>query len=153
MDLVAEARLQRLLVAGAAQGLLRSAHDCSEGGLLVAIAEAAIGGAYAEQGLGAECDLSSYAPGVTADSVLYGEDGARAIISCAPESVNRLAGLCREEGVPAFQAGTIGRPSGDLRMTIGDETLTWSVPALRKIYFEAIPRRMRQPDIDRSAGA
>ncbi len=153
VDLDAEARLQRLLVAGVAQGLLHSAHDCSEGGLLVAIAEAAIGGAYAEQGFGAECDLGSYAPGVPADSLLYGEDGARVIVSCAPENVKRFEGLCREHGVPAFQAGKVGRPSGDFRMTAGGETLTWSVPALRKIYFEAIPRRMRHPDVDRSAGA
>ncbi len=137
----------------ASQGLLHSAHDCSEGGLLVAIAEAAIGGAYADQGFGAECDLSAYAPGVPADSLLYGEDGARVIVSCAPESVNRFEGLCREHGVPAFRAGKVGRPSGDFRMTAGGETLTWSVPALRKIYFEAIPRRMRHPDVDRSVGA
>ncbi len=47
VDLDAERRLQQLLVAAARRRLLRSAHDCSEGGLLVALAEAAIGGAYA----------------------------------------------------------------------------------------------------------
>ena len=153
VDLDAEARLQRLLVAGAAQELLRSAHDCSDGGLVVALAEAAIGGAYADHGFGVECSLTSYASGLPAESVLFAEDGARAIISCAPDSVDRLEKLCHEHGVPAFRAGRVGRPSGDLRVSVGGQTLTWSVPALRKIYFEAIPRRMRHPDVDRSAGA
>jgi phosphoribosylformylglycinamidine synthase II len=153
VDLDAEVRLQRLLVAGAAQDLIRSAHDCSDGGLLVALAEAAIGGAYADHGFGAECGLSSYASGVAAESVLFGEDGARAIISCASDNVDRLEALCHDHGVPAFRAGRVGRQSGDLRVSIGDQTFTWSVPALRKIYFEAIPRRMRHPDVDRSAGA
>ena len=57
MDLAAEAALQRLLAAAAAAGLLRSAHDCSEGGLAVALAEAAIGGAYATHGFGITVDL------------------------------------------------------------------------------------------------
>jgi phosphoribosylformylglycinamidine synthase II len=153
VDLDAEARLQRLLVAAAGHELLRSAHDCSDGGLIVALAEAAIGGAYADQGFGAECNLSAYAHGVAADAVLFGEDGARAIVSCAPADVDRLEALCGERGVPVFRAGTVGRYSGDLRVTAGGQTLTWSVPALRKIYFEAIPRRMRHPDVDRSAGA
>ncbi|HEY8256857.1 MAG TPA: phosphoribosylformylglycinamidine synthase subunit PurL [Gemmatimonadales bacterium] len=153
VDLDAELRLQRLLVAAAGQRVLRSAHDCSDGGLLVALAEAAIGGPYALEGLGATCDLSDYADGLAAEGLLYGEDGARAVVSCAAHDVDRLAALCREHGVPAFRAGRVGRPSEDLRVTAAGQSLTWSVEALRKIYFEAIPRRMRHPDVDRSAGA
>ncbi len=153
VDLDAELRLQRLLVATAAEGLLRSAHDCSEGGLLVALAEAAIGGAYAGEGLGIDCDLGSYAPNVAADAVLYGEDGARAVVSCDPAKTTQLEALCRQHGVPMFLAGRVERASGDLRIAVAGQTLTWSIPALRRIYFEAIPRRMRHPDVDRSAGA
>src|SRR3989454_2592889 len=70
VDLDAERRLQRLLVAAAGAGLLRSAHDASEGGLAVAVAEAAIGGAYAQGGLGASLDLSGYASGVAPEGIL-----------------------------------------------------------------------------------
>jgi phosphoribosylformylglycinamidine synthase len=58
VDLEHESRLQRFLVAAAAARLLRSAHDCSEGGLAVALAEAAIGGPYAERGFGAIVDFT-----------------------------------------------------------------------------------------------
>src|SRR4029078_9199392 len=62
VDLAAERKLQLLLVAAARRGLLRSAHDCAEGGLAVALAEAAIGGPYAARTLGATLDLGDYAP-------------------------------------------------------------------------------------------
>ena len=153
VDLAAEYRLQRLLVEAARRRLLRSAHDCSDGGLLVALAEAAIGGAYAPEGRGLTCDLSDYCSDVAAEALLYGEDGARAVVSCAPASTETFEALSREFGVPVFRAGKVDRPSGDLRIRTRDSSSTWSIPALRKIYFEAIPRRMRHPDVDRSAGA
>ena len=153
VDLDAELGLQRLLVAAARRRLLRSAHDCSEGGLLVALTEAAIGGAYVTEGRGIACDLSGYSPGIPADALLYGEDGARAVVSCAPDHAATLEALAREHGVPVFRAGRVERASGDLTVDVAGQSLSWSIPALRKIYFEAIPRRMRHPDADRSAGA
>ncbi len=153
VDLEAELRLQRLLVAAAARGLLRSAHDCSDGGLMVALAEAAIGGPYALEGLGATCDFTDYAAGVSGEALLYGEDGARAVVTCEPAAVDRLATLCGEHGVPVFRAGRVGRASGELRVTAAGQSHGWSVAALRTIYFQAIPRRMQHPDLDRSAGA
>jgi phosphoribosylformylglycinamidine synthase len=152
VDLEAERRLQRLLVAAAGQGLLRSAHDCSEGGLLVAVAEAAIGGPYAAGGLGASIDLTGYAGGAAAEALLYGEDAGRVVISCAAAGVAALAALAREHGVPAYRAGLVGAPSGALELRVGGSVFKWDVPTLRRIYFEAIPRRMRHPDVDRSAG-
>ena len=62
VDLEAEVQLQRFLVAAAEQRLLRSAHDCSEGGLAVTLAEAAMGGPYVPGSLGASLDLTGYAP-------------------------------------------------------------------------------------------
>ncbi|MEO7984909.1 MAG: phosphoribosylformylglycinamidine synthase subunit PurL [Gemmatimonadales bacterium] len=153
VDLDAERRLQRFLVTAARHRLLHSAHDCSDGGLLVALAEAAIGGAYAAEGYGAACDLTGYGAGVQPAGLLYGEDGARVVLSCTSEDAPRVEALAREHGVPLFRAGRVERGSGDLTITTAGETLTWSVPALRRIYFEAIPRRMRHPDVDRAVGA
>ncbi len=153
VDLDAELRLQRFLVTAARQRLLRSAHDCSEGGILVALAEAAIGGAYAAEGHGVTCDLTGYSSGMAADALLFGEDGARAVVSCSPDDTSRIHALCQEHGVPWFHAGKVECASGDLRVSVAGQSLRWSVPALRKIYFEAIPRRMRHPDVDRSVGA
>src|SRR3989454_10937125 len=58
VDLAAERRLVDYLVAGAERGLFRSAHDCSQGGLGVALAEVAMGGPDDETGFGLETDLT-----------------------------------------------------------------------------------------------
>jgi phosphoribosylformylglycinamidine synthase subunit PurL len=152
VDLEAELRLQRFLVAAAERRLLRSAHDCSEGGLAVALAEAAIGGPYVPGSLGANLDLTGYAPDVPEEGVLYGEDGARAVISCRPVSSRYLMALAHEHGVPVFHAGRV-QSAGTLELQLGSQLFSWSTEALRRIYFDAIPRRMQRPDVDRGAGA
>jgi phosphoribosylformylglycinamidine synthase len=152
VDLDAERRLQRLLVAGAGRRLFRSAHDCAEGGLALALAEAAIGGPYAEGGLGATVDLSGLATHLPADGALFGEDGARAVVSVAPEHVAAVVALAGEHGVPVHRAGHVTEPGGALELHLGAQVFTWSVGGLRQIYFTAIPRRMQHPDVDRSAG-
>jgi phosphoribosylformylglycinamidine synthase len=152
VDLEAERRLQRLLVAATGRELLRSAHDCSEGGLLVAVAEAAIGGPYAPGPLGAALDLAGYADDVPADALLYGEDAGRVVVSADPANLDALLALAREHGVPAFMAGRVTGPGSGLELRVGGSVLSWVMPALRRIYFEAIPRRMQHPDVDRSAG-
>ena len=77
VDLDAEAALVRLLVAAADRRLLRSAHDCSDGGLAVALAECAIAG-----GLGADCANAAWDG--RRDAALFGEAGARAVVSLDP---------------------------------------------------------------------
>jgi len=143
VNLDAELRLQRFLIAAARDGLLRSAHDCAEGGLAVALAECCIGGPYASRTLGAWVEL------VTAEgppeAVLYGEDQARVAISCNPAHVAALHALGREHGVPAEGAGLVGEPGGKLEIRINPlgASFAWPTPGLREIYFDAIPRRMK----------
>jgi phosphoribosylformylglycinamidine synthase len=153
VDLGAERRLQLLLVAAAKAGLLRSAHDASEGGLAIAIAEAAMGGPYAAEGLGASVDLGTHAPQVPPEGLLYGEDAGRVVVSVAPTRLSAFESLVREHNVPVSHVGRVGKLSGDLELRVGSSMFSWSVPTLRRIYFEAIPRRMQHPDVDRSAGA
>jgi phosphoribosylformylglycinamidine synthase len=150
VDLEAERRLQELLVAAAGRGLLRSAHDAAEGGLLVALAEAAMGSAYAPSGLGATLDLERYAPGVESEGLLYGEDAGRVVVSADPAHSAALTALAREHSVPHFHAGRVGGRTLELR--VGSGVLSWDTDALRRTYFEAIPRRMQHADAERSAG-
>lgn len=151
VDLEAELRLQRFLVAAAEQKLLRSAHDCSEGGLAVALAEAVVGGPYVPGSLGASLDLTGYAPDVPMDGLLYGEDGARAVVSCSQAAARPLIALADQHGVPVFRAGLV-ESAGTLELQVGTHLFSWSTDALRRIYFDAIPRRMQHPDVDRAAG-
>ncbi len=152
VDLEGERRLQLLLVAAARRGLLRSAHDAAEGGLAVALAEAALGGPYAGEGFGARLELTSYAGSVPLEALLYGEDAGRVVVSCSPEHFQQLTALAREHRVPAYRAGRVGEGSGDLELRVGGELFSWNIAGLRRTYFEAIPRRMQHPDVDRSAG-
>jgi phosphoribosylformylglycinamidine synthase subunit PurL len=151
VDLEAELRLQRFLAAAAERRLLRSAHDCSEGGLAVALAEAVIGGPYVPGALGADLDLTGYASEVPEEGVLFGEDGARAVVSCRPVSSRYLIALANEYGVPVFHAGRV-QSAGALELQVGSQVFSWSTEALRRIYFDAIPRRMQHPGVDRAVG-
>jgi phosphoribosylformylglycinamidine synthase II len=151
VDLEAELRLQRFLGAAAEQRLLRSAHDCSEGGLAVALAEAVIGGPYVPGSLGASLDLTGYAPDLPMDGLLYGEDGARAVVSCSQASARPVIALADRHGVPVFRAGLV-ESAGTLELQVDTQVFSWSTEALRRIYFDAIPRRMQHPDVDRAAG-
>jgi phosphoribosylformylglycinamidine synthase len=159
VDLEAEVKLQRLLVEAARRRLLRSAHDCSTGGIAVAVAEAGIGGPYAVHGYGAEVDLSQVqvdqlASGPAGDSeevrLLYAEDGARAVVSCAPGQDLGLIALAKEYGVPVAAIGAVGPARGEVVIKRGNNRYAWPIEALRSTYFSAIPRRMAHVVEDRA---
>src|SRR3989441_2257469 len=142
VDLAAERRLVDLLVAGAEVGLFRTAHDCSQGGLGVALAEVAMGGAYEETGFGLEVDLTSYAGRLTADDLLFSESHARAVVTAPPQRSGALVALAQELGVPAHRAGAVGARGGPVRMRLRDGVIAHPVDRLRQVYFTALPRRM-----------
>jgi phosphoribosylformylglycinamidine synthase len=110
LDLVAEKRLQELLVEAANRRLLRSAHDCSEGGAAIALAECAI-----RSGFGVEATLADV--GGRSELALFAESCARAIVSCAPAAAETLLALARSHGVPAARIGTTG--GARIRITPG----------------------------------
>jgi phosphoribosylformylglycinamidine synthase len=151
VDLDSELQLQRFLAAAAERRLVRSAHDCAEGGLAVALAEAVMGGPYVVGTLGTSVDLTGYAPDVPTEGVLYGEDGARAIVTCSAASARHLIALANEYRVPVFHAGRV-ESAGTLELKVGSDVFSWNTEALRRIYLEAIPRRMQRPDVDRAVG-
>ena len=149
VDLDAELKLQRFLLGAASERILRSAHDLSEGGLAVALAECCMGGPYAAGGLGATVDLSGYEPGLGAAELMFGENGARAVVSCAPGNLERVLALAHAHGVPAFAAGAVGERHGELAVRRAAEQWQWPVAALRETYFGALPARMRTVGTDR----
>ena len=101
IDLDAEARLQRLLVDLARERLLSSAHDCSDGGLAVALAESAVLGGVGFTGAG-------NLPESRWDAVLFGETASRAVVSCTEANAARVEAAAREAGVPCARLGVAG---------------------------------------------
>jgi phosphoribosylformylglycinamidine synthase len=98
IDLAAERRLQKLVLAAHAEGLLSSAHDCSDGGLATALAESSIIG---DTGLEGATDL----PG-RLDSGLFGEAQGRIVVSTPSDHASgRLTELAGEMGVPITWIG------------------------------------------------
>ncbi|MEM7351202.1 MAG: phosphoribosylformylglycinamidine synthase subunit PurL [Acidobacteriota bacterium] len=105
LDLEAEAALVELLVETAERGLLHSAHDVSQGGLAVALAESCLN---ATDGLGVAVD---HLPGrdgdLRLDALLFGEEGARAVVSYDPKVGESLAALAAELAVPLAPIGRV----------------------------------------------
>jgi phosphoribosylformylglycinamidine synthase len=142
VDLEAERRLVDLLVAGSERGLFRSAHDCSQGGVGVALAEVAMGGPYQEAGFGLDIDLTTHHAPLTTHELLFSESHGRAVVTCAPAQAPAVEALARERGVPAQRAGTVGPVNGTFRVALRDAAVAEPVARLRDVYFTAIPRRM-----------
>ena len=134
IDLAAESRLIEALLALAAQGLLASAHDLSDGGLAVALAESVF--AAGGEGLSAEITLHSDAP---AELALFGERGARAIVSVSRADLARVQRLAAQWGVAAQVIGKVTR--GPFRLIFnGASALSDNPASLRAIWAGAIER-------------
>jgi phosphoribosylformylglycinamidine synthase len=142
VDLAAERRLVNFLVDATRQQLLASAHDVSDGGLGLALVEAAIGGPYSDAARGGAFDLSGIQGTLAPDEVLFGEDQARAVVSLAPEHRAALFSLAARHGVPAHLVGTVGEEHARLEISLRDAAVRAAADELRDIYYTAIPRRM-----------
>ena len=99
IDLALEARVQALCRRAIRKGLLSSAHDCSDGGLAVALAEACIAGGVGFRG--------SFRIRGRWDAALFGEAQSRIVLSLPPEGLARLQGLAAEMEVPVAVLGSV----------------------------------------------
>ena len=142
VDLAVERRLVDFLATGAERALFRSAHDCSQGGLGVALAEVAMGGAYEQTGFGLDVDLTAYTLSLTALDLLFSESHGRAVVTCSPERAAAVTALAQEHGVPIHRAGAVGERGGRVRLRLRDAVIDRPVGELREVYFTAIPRRL-----------
>lgn len=108
IDLSFEPKLQQCCLGAIRAGLVRSAHDCSDGGLAVNLAESCIGGS-----IGLECSVDSLEKllerdGCRLDSLLFGESQSRIVVSTSPERLPALELLAAEAGVPLAVIGAVG---------------------------------------------
>jgi phosphoribosylformylglycinamidine synthase len=126
LDLDEEARLQRCLLAAHAAGLLLAAHDTSEGGLAVALAECAIAG---DCGADLGCDAILRANDGRRDRALFGEAGSRVVLAVRDENVAGLERLAREHGLTMQVLGAAGGDQlvvdGLLAIPVDELRATW----------------------------
>jgi phosphoribosylformylglycinamidine synthase len=136
-DLQAEARLIEALLEALADGTVASAHDCSDGGLAVALAECCVMNEEAPRG--ATVDLGKWSA-LQLRALFFGEAQGRVIVSTPdPAAVLAIAG---RHGVPAAEIGTVGEVDGSLVITVGDRRFESSVGRLMVAYHGAIPAMM-----------
>jgi phosphoribosylformylglycinamidine synthase len=105
LDLELEKALQDLLVRGVSGGLVKSAHDCAEGGFAVALAECCFGTA-----MGATADIPevAVAAGFGDVAALFGESASRVIVSVDAGRTAEVQALARGAGVAAAVVGRVG---------------------------------------------
>jgi phosphoribosylformylglycinamidine synthase len=151
VDLAAEKRLIECLVALAGEGAIASAHDVSDGGIAVTLAEScfasgAAGAPAAALGAEVTLDAAAYVPrdesgGEPAELALFGERGARAVVSCAPESLARVLAIAGQYGVTAREIGAV--TEGQFHIRVNGATLV-AAPAesLREPWATALDRAL-----------
>jgi phosphoribosylformylglycinamidine synthase II len=138
VDLAAEKRLIALLVALAGEAAVRSAHDVSDGGLAVSLAESC----FASDGLAARVSLASKEPD---EAALFGERGARAIVSLTFANLARVLSLAAQYGVAAREVGRVTR--GDFRIELnGQAVVSADVPSLTEAWAGALERLLHGND-------
>ncbi|HET6370680.1 MAG TPA: phosphoribosylformylglycinamidine synthase subunit PurL, partial [Nitrospiria bacterium] len=102
LHLEEEANLQGMILDAAGQGFLSSAHDCSEGGLAVALAECCLG---APTHFGAAIEMAD--PDFRTDALLFGETQSRVVVSVPPEKLRSLLDLAAARQVPCQVVGEV----------------------------------------------
>ena len=137
LDLEEEKAVQAAVLGAIRAGLVRSAHDVSDGGLAVCLAESAV---FA--GLGADVALPETSARL--DAVLFGEAQSRVVLSVAPDDAEAVREIAEAAGAAGAQATPIGTVTdGPLRVSVGaNHVLEVAVEALRRPYETAIPEAM-----------
>jgi phosphoribosylformylglycinamidine synthase II len=135
IDLSAEKRLIDCLVALAEASTVNSAHDLSDGGLAVCLAESCFAG-----GLGAEVALAGESPG---EFEIFNERGARAIVSVSPENLASVLEVARQKGVAASEIGKVTRDK-TLRIEYkGNVAVSSALPALQDVWAHGLERALK----------
>lgn len=134
LNLNTEKQLQKTVLSAIQAGLVASAHDLSEGGLAVALAESCIAGK-----IGAEVTVDT---SLRADHYLFSESQSRVLLSTTEESVDALVAHLEQNGVPFSIIGIVG--GSELSVSInGKAAINAEVTKLERVWKDAIPCLMK----------
>ena len=148
LDLDRERRVIALLGRAAAAGILRSAHDCSDGGLGVTLAECA----FDTGGIGFEVDIPRALDPVVQDpnlvssmghiAALFGESASRAVVSVREADRDALLHMAAAARVPAQLIGTTGGSRLVMRVS-GEAAIDVAVAEVERVWASAIERHFK----------
>ncbi len=142
LDLDLERRVQQACLKIIQAGLVESAHDCSDGGLAVAIAESCFS-SYRREAVGFEVNLEGE---LSAAALLFAETPSRIVLSAADGNVDRILNLAAEHGVTA---SVIGR-TGNERLIInvkGERVIDRSVAEVESAWRDMLPKMLEIPSL------
>ena len=144
-DLARESVLHDALLGLIATGAVKSAHDCAEGGLAVALAECCISQLTARNTprlTGASLDLGGL-DGVRVDALLFGESHGRVVITTSEAEAGAAIERAKLLGVPAARIGIVN--GGEtLDIVIGETHFSWELIELHDVWWNTIARAMEQ---------
>jgi phosphoribosylformylglycinamidine synthase II len=126
LDLEKERNVQQAVSEMISEGIIANAHDCSEGGMAVALTECCIMG-----GRGANIILDDT---MRTDALLFGESQSRIVIGASPSNQEKIESLCNKYSVPCT---LLGQVKGDA-LVINDY-INAGINELKDIYTRAIP--------------
>jgi phosphoribosylformylglycinamidine synthase len=137
VDLDAEKSLQGALLAMIQRGLVRSAHDCAEGGIAAALAESALGDG--EDPLGVDVSLPDAVPPVP---LLFGESQGRVVVSCDRSALAEVIRVAQSHEVPCREIGVVVEGSRGFRIRARESGVDVGLDSLADAFFGALPRIM-----------
>ena len=140
VNLAEEKKVQDFLINAINSGHISAAHDISEGGLLVAIAEML----FENPELGADLSIDSLGESNRLDALLFGESQGRVLISVSNENLDEVLESAINDDLSVLKLGT-STDSGRLKLSVSEnEILDSEVNKLHKIWSEAIPEKMKK---------
>ena len=134
LDLAEEAAVHAAVLKLIRAGLVRSAHDVSDGGLAAALAESAI---FGQKG----CSIDLGATGLRADAVLFGEAQSRIVLSVSPEELDAIRSALEGDAVAVTEIGKIGGESVDITLD-GTRVISEPLATLTDLHANAIERML-----------
>jgi phosphoribosylformylglycinamidine synthase II len=148
VDLAHEIKVQNAVRDLIRKGLVQSAHDCSEGGLAVTLAESCFN---PERLFGAEISVAR-ASGLRREkdrkrdacATLFNESQSRIVISVTPQNLDNAIAVLRERGVAFQQLGKVG--GDELQIRIDEQTFRWRVAEIYDEWWNAIRRAVEQDE-------
>jgi phosphoribosylformylglycinamidine synthase len=138
LSLESEKKVQAACLEAIRAGLAASAHDCSDGGLAVTLAESCIYG-----GVGAEVTLATMESKLRLDARLFGESPSRIVLSASPGKARQIEAIAKRHGAPVT---TLGKVGGD-RLLIsaeGKQVAEMAVAEMDGVWRSAIGQLVEQ---------